>query len=299
MVIAALARGAAGLEAHWLISAQDDPVALADRAVSRNFDAKVAAREIEAALAAKDADLANSFLELAREQNVPVEPALAAKVEAADAAADSAGRTCENFAKGLVTGEPDDLVGLAGTAVGDLFVIGDIRDAVREGTRLAAGQKADELILGLACVGLAVTAGHLRVARRSAPARIGLTRGQGGAQDRPDHRAGWPTGSADRCAKSSTGGALSARSATPRIAQPALAVRAVREAVKVEKAEGLVKLVGDVGRVQAQGRHAGGARRPQDRAWSARHGQGRDARRRPRAARPARSSSSPAAARSC
>ena len=36
------------------------------------------------------------------------------------------------------------------------------------------------------------------------------------------------------------------------ILQPAVAVRGVREAVKVEKAEGLVKLVGDVGRVQAK-----------------------------------------------
>ena len=48
---------------------------------------------------------------------------------------------------------PEDLSGLAGTAFGDLFVFGDIRDAVREGTRLATGQQADELILGLACVG--------------------------------------------------------------------------------------------------------------------------------------------------
>ncbi len=34
---------------------------------------------------------------------------------------------------GFITGEPGDLVGMAGTAVGDLFVFGDIRDAVREG----------------------------------------------------------------------------------------------------------------------------------------------------------------------
>src|SRR5262249_59428084 len=36
------------------------------------------------------------------------------------------------------------------------------------------------------------------------------------------------------------------------ITEPAVAVRAAREAVKVEKAQDLVRLVGDVGRVQAK-----------------------------------------------
>ena len=43
-------------------------------------------------------------------------------------------RSLESFTRGLITGEPDDLVGFAGTALGDLFVFGDIRDAVREGS---------------------------------------------------------------------------------------------------------------------------------------------------------------------
>ena len=32
-----------------------------------------------------------------------------------------------------MTGEPNDMAGLAGTTLGDLFVFGDIRDAAREG----------------------------------------------------------------------------------------------------------------------------------------------------------------------
>ena len=65
--------------------------------------------------------------------------------------------------------------GLAGTAVGDLFVFGDIRDALREGARLATGREADELILGLACVGLAVTAGTYATVGAAAPVRAGIT----------------------------------------------------------------------------------------------------------------------------
>ena len=158
LAIAALALAPGAFEAGFLLSSQDDPVALADHAIARSFDATVAAREIESALAANDPDRANSFLDLARDRNVPVDAALAAKVDTANAGAASAARSVESFARGLITGEPDDLSGLAGTALGDLFVFGDIRDAVREGTRFATGQQADELILGLACVGLAITA---------------------------------------------------------------------------------------------------------------------------------------------
>ena len=77
--------------------------------------------------------------------------------------------------RGFIVGEPDDLMSLAGTAAGDLFVYGDARDAVREGVRLARGEEADELILGLACVGLAVTAGTYASLGVGAPARVGLS----------------------------------------------------------------------------------------------------------------------------
>jgi len=129
LTIATLTLAPRAFEAGLLLSFRDDPVALADHAVARSFDATVAAREIEEALAANDADLANSFLELARDRSVPVESALAAKVEVANAGAATAMRSAESFTRGLITGEPEDLSGLAGTAVGDLFVFGDIRDA--------------------------------------------------------------------------------------------------------------------------------------------------------------------------
>ncbi len=202
LAIAALAIVPRGLDADALLSDQDDPVALADRAVARSFDAAVAAREINAALAANDADLAQSFLELARDRNVPVDPALAEKVERATADAASAMRSVESFTRGLITGEPDDLVGFAGTALGDLFVFGDIRDAVREGTRLASGQEADQLILGLACVGLAVTAGTYASAGVGAPARVGLTvvkaARKTGRHQQPDGGVGRAFGARDR-----------------------------------------------------------------------------------------------------
>src|SRR3954468_13856569 len=64
---------------NWLLI-EDDPAALADRKLATVFDSNVAALEIDAALTAKDAELAKSFVELARDRQVSVAPELAEKV---------------------------------------------------------------------------------------------------------------------------------------------------------------------------------------------------------------------------
>jgi hypothetical protein len=240
-----------GFEAGWLLVAQDEPAMIADRAVEAQLTPEVANREIEAALAANDVDLANSFVELANAHGIVLDRALANKVKAANTTAASTSRNVESFARGLVTGEPNDAVGLAGTAVGDLFVVGDVRDAVREGSRLANGEQADEMILGLACVGIAVTAGTYASLGIAAPVRVGLTvvkvaRKTGRIGGR---FAAW----IGRSLRDVVDMSVARRAlATASITEPAVAVRAIREAVKIEKVRDLGRVVGDVGRVEAK-----------------------------------------------
>jgi hypothetical protein len=128
-----------GVDAARLLDARDDPAKLADYAVEKTLSPAMADTEIRSALAADDTDLATSFLALVRDRGVAVDPALAARVEAANAPTAQAAHAAKSFAYGLVTGAPDDLAGLAGTATGDLFVFGDIRDAVREGAHMVRG----------------------------------------------------------------------------------------------------------------------------------------------------------------
>lgn len=240
-----------GLEARSLIAIEDDPVQIADRALDKSFDAARAQKEIESALDTKDADLAKSFVELAHDRNVTVDPALEAKVNAADAEAASAKAAAESFALGLATGEPTDAASLAGTTVGDLFVFGDVRDAVRESARLVTGEKADELVLGLACVGLAITAGTYASLGIAAPARVGISVAKAARKsgklgvDMAEYigRALRQVVDWSRV-KTALAGAS--------ITQPAAAIRAAREAVKVNRAGGLLRLVRDVGRVQSK-----------------------------------------------
>jgi hypothetical protein len=226
VLAAALFALAAGFFVHGGIALQDrttaadDPAAISDQALAEAFDRNVAEREINAALAAGDVDLAQSFVALAAERNVPIDTVLPGKVEQAQAERRTVGSTAGRFVHGLWTGEPTDIASLAGTAFGDLFVFGDIRDAAREGTRYLTGQHYDPWILGLAGVGIAITAVTYASLGATTPERVGLS-------------------------------LVKAAQRTGRL-NPALAVRAAREAVKVEGAGGIVQLAENTGRVEAK-----------------------------------------------
>jgi hypothetical protein len=239
-------------ESYVLLDAQNDPAALADMAVDKALTPAVARREIENALSAGDSELAASFLELARDRGVAIDARLAAQVEAANSAGAQAAQAATSFGRGFVTGAPDDLAGLAGTATGDLLVFGDIRDAVREGTHLARGEAADELILGLACVGLLVTAATYSTLGAAAPERAGLSFVK--AARRTGRLAApvaeWMTRSIRQAVDTDKLGlALSKAS----LAAPSEAVRIARDAVRLERLDGVAAMMRDVGRVRAKG----------------------------------------------
>jgi hypothetical protein len=238
-------------ESYVLLNAQDDPAALADIAVGKALSAPVARTEIENALNAGDPELAASFLELARDRGIVVDPQLAARVDAANAPSAQVVRAAASFGHGLVTGAPEDLAGLAGTASGDLFVFGDIRDAVREGAHLARGEPADELILGLAGAGILVTAATYATLGAAAPERVGLSFVK--AARRTGRLAApvaeWMTRSVREVVDTKAFGvALSKASITA----PGEALRLARDAVKLDRAEGVMTMMRDVGRVRAK-----------------------------------------------
>ena len=212
------ARG--GLTASARLAAAGDPVQISDQALDRVFNPDVAEREVRAALGQGDTGLAQSFLDLAADRGVTIDPALADSVARARDEANSTAGTAGRFVKGLWTGEPTDLPSLAGTAFGDLFVFGDIRDGAREGMRYLTGRNYDPWILGLAGAGLAITAVTYSSLGLTAPERVGLS-------------------------------LVKAARRTGKL-NPALAVRAARDAVKVEEAGGLIELAENTGRIETK-----------------------------------------------
>jgi hypothetical protein len=256
LVALSFAVAAGVLAPRWLdtlarLSIQDDPVAIANRAVQARLSAERAEREIEEALKADDVELADSFVALAAERGIAIKPELTARVQAAHSATARTLRNARSFARGLIIGEPSDMVGFAGTAVGDFFVFGDVRDATREGIHYVRGQPVDEVVLGLSCVGIAITAGTYASLGAGAPARIGLTVVKTAMKT---GRLGMRMTSWLARSLHGVVDVAAARRAVTQVslAEPALAERALRDAVKLDRAQGLLDALRDVGRIEAK-----------------------------------------------
>ena len=237
-------------EASVLLSSQDDPAIVADVGINsalRN-NRIIVADNIEQALARGDADLANSFVALARDKNVAVSDDILRRVADAVAEENSTGHFAKRFATGFVTGSADDAASLSGTVAGDLFVFGDIRDVVRESKHLAMGEETDRLVLGLATAGLAVTAVTYLSIGSAAPLRAGfsLVKDARKVGRLGEGLAEWAGRSAREVVDAP---ALQQAIASSSALRPRESVGAIRAAFRAEKAGGLVRLAKDVGRV--------------------------------------------------
>jgi len=236
-------------DAVALLEARDDPAQLSDLKLNsalRNRD--LIADSVTTALQAGDADLADSFVELAREKNISLDDEQTRRVTEAVTEANSSTHFAKNFATGLVTGNADDVASLSGTVAGDLFVFGDIRDVVREGKHLVMGEDTDRLILGLATAGLAVTAATYVSVGGATPLRAGLSLvkdarkvgrlGEGLAE--------WAGRSAREVVDTPV---LQRAVADGSLLHPTQTASAIGAAFHAEKAGALVRLAKDIGRV--------------------------------------------------
>ena len=235
-------------DAGAILAAQDDPAGLADLQINSALRNNQVEPHIEAALAANDADLAQSFVSLARDKNIPLSDELQKRVSDLVAEQTSSSHYAKRFVTGLVTGEADDVASLSGTVAGDLFVFGDIRDVVREGKHLATGEDTDHLILGLATAGLAVTAATYVSVGGALALRAGLTLVK---DARKVGRLGEGlTKWAGRSARGVVDGPMLQQAvASGSVLRPGPTVSAIKAAFRAEKAGALVRLAKDVGRV--------------------------------------------------
>lgn len=245
-----------GWQSLQLLIAADDPAALTDIKLTSAPPVPSPDDAIADALAADDVDLARSFVDLtqALENSQALQGAAApsrvaahadalASVTQAEEAARSPQQVAGRFVRGFVTGTGDDVASLAGTVAGDLFVFGDIRDAVREGGKLASGEEADTFVLGLAGVGLAVTAGTYASGGAAAPARVGVSVVKAAA------RTGRIGPGLSRWLRQAMRGAGEA-SEIDKAGAKAGGASVVKTALQADRAGGVVRFVKDVGRVQ-------------------------------------------------
>lgn len=106
---------------------------------------------------------------------MPVPAVLQERYQAATRNAATAKRGARDFFQGARDGEGASGAGLAGVIASDLTGIGDVRDLIYEGQKISRGEDPDNLVLGLAAVGLAVTGATIFSLGVAFPARAGVS----------------------------------------------------------------------------------------------------------------------------
>lgn len=145
------------------------------RVLDENVTAEAIEQKIEEALARGDVDEAGMYAELATEHQRPIRTDLVARIAKENEALPTAQRNAMDFGAGFFTGQGNTVAGLAGAVTSDLTVVGDVRDIIKEGSLKLAGEPYDELMLGLATVGLVATGASVATGGIGLPAKLGVS----------------------------------------------------------------------------------------------------------------------------
>lgn len=159
---------------HWqLLAAAEDPVALSDLRLAQVLSAQRLDAEIDSAIAARDAELAESLIALAGTQDIPVSFEQKRRLQVLKDGA--LGQAVTDFCHGFVAGDRESGAAFAGALVGDVSGYGDLRDLAVEGRKWLGGEGADPTVLAIAAAGLAISAATWISFGGTLPARNGLS----------------------------------------------------------------------------------------------------------------------------
>lgn len=158
-----------------LVSAADDPDRLSEIGLRRVLTPARLDQEVTNALDADDVDLATSLERLGVERGIAPASPTEARLRAATTPGATLKRDAGAFYGGVVNGDAASGAGFAGTLTGDLIGIGDLRDLAEQGGKIANGEEADRLVLGLAAAGIVVSGLTIASLGGALPIRSGLS----------------------------------------------------------------------------------------------------------------------------
>lgn len=162
-------------QAFRLLRAQDDPDALASIRLGETMDAPRLADALGKALEEGDIDLAVSYATLAEQLALPLPEHLRSNLTEAQRLGPAARRQAGEFLQGAVSGKAESDAAMVGAIAADLSGLGDIRDLALEARKFQQGEEPDQLVIGLALVGLTVTGATILSMGSAAPARVGVS----------------------------------------------------------------------------------------------------------------------------
>jgi hypothetical protein len=156
-------------EAVAIFGFRNDPVQMLLYRLS-GLDRADYEKEIAAALAKDDPELARSLADLAASKGIEIGGALKQRIS--DAEQFSLTRSAGQLWDGVVTGKAESPTAFAGAVASDLTVLGDIRDLVQQGV---AYPNQDNLTVALAATGVVMTAALTFSGGTSAAAKVGVS----------------------------------------------------------------------------------------------------------------------------
>ncbi len=176
---AALGLGLAGfavvpstLEAAGLAFSTRDEAAVAEYRLATVTELNVRAA-IDAALDERDTELAQSLVELAKSRGIAIDPTQSQRIQAdLDA---SGGQALADAWTGFTTGDTSSEAALAGALGADFSGYGDIRDLYEQIDNYQQGKPVDDLVVGLAAAGLALTGATIVSLGSASPAKAGVS----------------------------------------------------------------------------------------------------------------------------
>lgn len=98
------------------------------------------------------------YRDMAEYLNIELSEELSKKLEEKNTFFSKVKSNTQDFGESFITGESDSMAGLAGSTISDMLVVGDIRDLSLEGQKLVSGEEYDSLVIGLAAIGVGMSA---------------------------------------------------------------------------------------------------------------------------------------------
>ncbi len=139
---------------EWLFG-KPDPATVATRNLRAALNPERLGAKLKAALDAGDKYLADSFVELARQENVTLDPQIKQRY---DSETGGVIGSAQELVRGIWEGKCTSGTAFVGTQIGNGLSFGDMRDLYDQASNYRNGRATDALVIGLAAVGILSTA---------------------------------------------------------------------------------------------------------------------------------------------
>lgn len=126
-------------------------------------------------IASENFDDVKMYQDLANYLNVELSQSTIDEIEKHNDIISQSWRNTKDFSSGFVSGESDSVVSISGSILSDLTVVGDVRDLTNEGTKLVKGEPYDDIVLGVAAVGVVLSASQVLSVGSSTPLKVGAS----------------------------------------------------------------------------------------------------------------------------